>query len=297
MSDGLIFNIQRHSIHDGPGIRTIIFLKGCPLSCLWCSNPESQSYGPDILYDPEKCISCGACLAVCPSAAISGSGNWDRDLCRVCGACADVCYAEARSVAGTRYSVEAAFAEVQKDAPFYARTGGGVTLSGGEPLSQSGFSAELLGECKAAGFSTAVETTGYAPWEDVRKLLPVTDLFLYDIKHTNAELHKKYTGVDNKLILDNLLHAGREKAQVIVRVPVVPGFNDSLEVLLSIRDTARAAGARELHLLPYHRYGARKYSLLGREYPMDGLRAAEKSEIQELSQKLETADMKVRVGG
>lgn len=269
---GIVFNIQRHSIHDGPGIRTIVFLKGCPIACRWCSNPESQDFERELLYDPEKCIRCDACIEVCPEGAIRRDGSslvFSRELCRACGLCTEVCYAEARRMEGRVMTAEEVVAEVEKDSAFFHRSGGGLTLSGGEPFAQPEFAAAVLRLAREKGLHTAVETAGHVPWEYIESALPYIDLFLFDVKHADPDRHREFTGADNRLILENLERLGRLRgADIIVRIPVVPGFNDRPDELLAIAGIAERLGFREIHFLPYHRYGAGKYRLLGKTDPV-----------------------------
>ena len=310
---GTIFNIQRHSIHDGPGIRTIVFFKGCPLACLWCSNPESQGFEPELFLDPEKCIACGACAEVCPEGAVTKSGEGElllyrRELCTACGRCAEVCYAGARRVEGLTVSAREVLAEVLKDAAFFSRSGGGITLSGGEPLAQPRFAAELLRLSREEGLHTAVETAGHVPWENFETVLDLVDLFLYDLKHHDPEKHFAGVGAGNGLILENLQELSFRSARVVIRVPVIPGYNDRPEDLLAPAEIALRFGIEELHFLPVHRYGSGKYRLLGKTDPMP---AAEKAGIvgtvndtRELREKLEEikgtfskSGLTVRIGG
>jgi pyruvate formate lyase activating enzyme len=272
-SSGIIFDIQRFSVHDGPGIRTLVFFKGCPLACLWCSNPESQRFDPELLFDPTTCLACGGCVEVCPHGAVWRTGErlaYDRGRCPACGACADVCPAEARTVAGRRVAAQDVVAEVLKDAPFYANSGGGVTLGGGEPLAQSDFAREILERCRLNGVHTAIETCGHVPWGVLESILPWTDLFLYDLKHVDAETHRAQTGGDIALILSNLERLVGAGAKAIVRVPVIPGFNDTAEDIRAIAEQVARLGIGELHLLPYHRLGQNKYLLAGRRYEFAG---------------------------
>ncbi len=304
---GIIFNIQRHSIHDGPGIRTIVFLKGCPLSCRWCSNPESQDFARELAFNPEKCIGCEACLRVCPEGAIRKDGSslvFSRELCKACGLCAEVCYAEARDMEGSFASADEVVAEVVKDMVFFKRSGGGLTLSGGEPLAQPDFAEAILRRARAAGLHTAVETAGHVPWENFARVLPHVDLFLFDVKHADPAKHREYTGADNKLILENLEKIVREGARVIVRTPVVPGFNDTPEDLAAIADIAIAAGVGEMHLLPFHRYGSGKYRLLGKIDPLaeDGAATAAASAVlrarlDAVKESLAAKGLAVHIGG
>ncbi len=298
--EGLVFNIQRHSVHDGPGIRTVLFLKGCGLRCLWCSNPESQSFEPELFYNPDACIACGACIGVCPERAIGNAGGrieFSPVLCSACGACCEVCYAEARIMEGRRMTAEEAADEVSKDAPFFLRSGGGVTLSGGEPLAQTDFASEVLRLCKERGFHTAIETAGLAPWNAVEKVLPHTDLFLYDVKHPDAGAHERGTGTGNEIILGNLRGIAKAGAAFIVRTPVVPGFNDDLGTLSRIARLAAELGALELHLLPYHRYGSSKYRLMGKAYPMGTVPDLPRERAEEFARELRGEGVDVKVGG
>ena len=310
---GRIFNIQRHSIHDGPGIRTIVFFKGCPLGCLWCSNPESQGFEPELFFDPGKCIGCGACVEVCPNGAVTKAGEEDhllyrRELCIACGRCAEVCYAGARHVEGKTVSAGEVVAEVLKDAPFFSRSGGGITLSGGEPMAQPLFAAELLRLSQTEGLHTAVETAGHVPWENFEAVLHLVDLFLYDLKHHDPEKHASGVGAGNGLILGNLQKLRSRSAHVIVRVPVIPGYNDRPEDLREIADIALRYGIDELHLLPVHRYGSGKYRLLGKTDPMPAAEEAGilrmendsrklRDRLGEIKGMLSAKGLTVRIGG
>lgn len=265
---GVIFNIQHYSIHDGPGIRTTVFLKGCPLRCTWCQNPESQAFLPQLFFVSENCTGCGKCADVCPEGAIEirdGRSRTNRELCRARGRCVEVCPNEARSLMGRYATAQEVFEDVNGDAIFYARSGGGVTLSGGEPLAQPEFATSLLKLCKAVGLHTAIDTCGYARWEIARRILEYVDLVLYDFKHMDAMVHEKWTGVSNELILENAIRIHHElSVPVLARVPLVPGYNDSLE---NIEATARFIATElgksvRVHLLPYHKLGEAKYERL-----------------------------------
>lgn len=261
---GRIFDVQRFSIYDGPGIRTAVFFKGCPLRCLWCHNPESQRPGPELLFYAHKCVGCGKCAAVC--------ANTHTPQCTGCGRCAAVCAHGAREISGYDAAAEDVLQTVLRDRAFYETSGGGVTLTGGEPLAQPDFAGELLEICRANGLRTAMETSGHAPWETLSRLLPLLDLVYFDIKGIDPVLHEKNTGVSNGRILDN---AGRLKAagaNVIFRMPYIPGFNDGeLEAVRAF------AGEFPLQLMPYHATGEGKYAALGRAYPAAGTQPPEKA--------------------
>jgi pyruvate formate lyase activating enzyme len=300
--EGTVFNIQRHAVHDGPGIRTLIFLKGCPLSCTWCSNPESQAYGPEVLFDQEECVGCGDCVAVCPTGALEQTEDgrivYRRELCVGCGKCAGECLYDARSLAGRLYTTEELLEEIRKDEAFYLTSGGGVTFSGGEPLAQPGFLGETLLACRETGIHTAIETTGSAAPERLEKIIPLVDLFLYDIKQLDSEKHRDMTSVSNGLILENLRRVVDSGASVWIRIPVVPGFNDSVEAITPILDHARQLGVSRVHLLPYHAYGSNKYRLLDRPYEMPGTRGVDmKQRVETLLTSLDCRELTVHIGG
>lgn len=271
MEKGVIFNIQGYSIHDGPGIRTNVFLKGCFLRCVWCQNPESQSLRPELFYDKEKCTGCGRCIDVCPEQAIhikEELSNTDRNKCKGCGQCLQVCPNEARNLVGKEMTAQEVFQKVKRDELFYKRSKGGMTLTGGEPLFQPGFSKSLFSLCRQAGIHTALETCGHADWRTLKDILQYVDLVLFDLKHMNPEKHLEYTGVPNNLILENARKIHHElRIPFRARIPVIPGYNDSEE---NIHATAMFV-ANELstsipvHLLAYHQLGETKYERLGRE--------------------------------
>ena len=275
---GTIFNIQHYSIHDGPGIRTNVFIKGCPLRCLWCSNPESQKASPQLMFRADRCTGCGACIPVCPVSAISfrketpqGSSEPivqnDRALCTGCGACVSVCPNEAREITGKSTTAGEVFDDVAQDTLFYAEEGG-ITLTGGETLAQPAFSSAILQLCKQAGIHTAIETCGFADWANLEAVLPYTDLVLYDLKEMDEELHMKYTGVDNGRILENLKRINDlMDCEIWVRVPIIPGFNDDKENLSAtarfVKENLKKCA--QIHLLPFHRLGEGKFEQLEKE--------------------------------
>ena len=246
---GTIFNIQRFCVNDGPGIRTTVFLKGCPLSCVWCHNPESQRFEPEILFYKDKCTGCGRCK--CVTAA-------DRDF---------VCFNGAKEICGKTVSADEVTAEVLKDKPFYENSGGGVTLSGGEPLAQYDFSLELLKKAKENGIHTAIETCGYAEKSKILEIAKYVDLFLFDCKETDQELHKEYTGFDNKIIPENLKALSDAGSKIILRCPIIPGFNDRAEHFKGISEIAgKLSGIEHIEIEPFHPLGKGKYSALSRKY-------------------------------
>ena len=298
-SKGLIFDIQRYSIHDGPGIRTLIFMKGCPLSCLWCCNPESQSPSQETMFTPNKCIGCKRCIEVCPTGAAEKKDPVAaHQLCVVCGKCVKACPSTARQMVGRYVSSDEVVEEVEKDLLFYRRSGGGVTVTGGEPLMQADFVSMLLKRCREKGIHTALETCGYAKWEDFKKVLGYVDLTLYDIKYMNTERHRELIGVGNELILQNAKKVAGLGKDMVVRVAVIPDCNDSLENMEAIAEFARnLRRVEEIHLLPYHRLGESKYDRLGKSYKLKGVKPLDKESLSKQKKIIESYQLKVQVGG
>jgi len=297
---GTVFDIKRFSIHDGPGIRTTVFLKGCPLSCWWCHNPEGQSPGPELVLRANRCIGCGACVEACPNGAIfsqNGLLRTDRGKCTLCGSCVEVCYTGAREIAGQVMTVEEVMAEIERDVPFYDGSGGGVTFSGGEPLLQRDFLLDLLRACRQRNVHTAVDTSGLAPPETVERVGELADLFLYDLKLMDEERHRRYTGVSNRLILENLRALAGQGRRVILRVPVVPGINDDDGNVRRIGELAAELGLDQVCLLPYHHTGADKYRRLGKDYLLPEVRPPSEERMEELAQVLRAFGLQVKVGG
>lgn len=297
---GLVFSIQRYSLHDGPGIRTTVFLKGCPLRCKWCSNPESINPYPELMVRDTRCNKCGKCLEVCVPAAISldeTSVVVDRSRCDLCLKCVEVCLPGAIEIAGRYMNVEEVVEECIKDELFYRNSGGGVTLSGGEPLYQPDFAVNLLKGCKGRGLSTAVDTSGYASGEVLDKILQYTDLVLYDIKHMDSEMHYRGTGVKNDLIVKNLERiVSAKRARVWIRIPIIPDFNDSEECINKLAEFIRGMPIEKISLLGYHEWGRAKYYALGRGYPLVGCVPPSQERLKILSDVMQSKGLQVTVG-
>ena len=250
MKKANIFDIQRASFVDGPGIRTTVFFKGCNLRCRWCHNPESQSTKVQMMFYKNKCTCCGKCVAVCPN---------HMDSCDFCGKCVLYCPNDARQICGREYTVEALFDEIVKDKSFYESSGGGVTFSGGESMLQADFLCEIVKLCKENGIHTAVDTAGHVPWESFERVMPYTDVFLYDVKAYTDELHREGTGVSNRLILNNLTKLSKcFKGDIFVRIPVIPGFNGTDDEIGKIAAFVKGLGITNVELMPYHRMGEHK---------------------------------------
>ncbi len=298
--EGLVFNIQRFSVNDGPGIRTIVFLNGCPLRCKWCCNPESQELNPVVMFKAQNCVGCKNCEVVCPTGAsnLNVPGKIDHSKCIACGKCVDVCYHRALEMSGTKMTVEELMIELYKDRVAYRRSGGGITVSGGEAMMQPEFLVELLKTCKSLGWHTAIETTGYTTTEVLDTVLPWLDLVMMDIKHIDPETHKKFTGVDNMRILENALYISKKAKEMIIRVPVIPGFNADKNVIAGIaKFTTYLENVKELHLLPYHELGANKYDMLGKEYELANVKSPEKQFMDELKAIVEEEGLICKIGG
>jgi pyruvate formate lyase activating enzyme len=282
-SRGLVFNIQKFSLHDGSGIRTLVFLQGCPLACRWCSNPEGQARLPELAFDPKKCIGwveCERCVRACGPGALTrsedGKVRLDRDLCDGCGECAKACPSLALEVLGRTMSVEEVMSVVEEDSGFYARSAGGLTLSGGEPLAQARFAGELLKAARSRGIDTALETSGHCRWQDLEDVCGHADQVFYDVKTMDPAKHEDQVGVGNARILRNLRQLCERfpDLPIVVRTPIIPGFNDSPEEVAAIAAfIAGLPGSRRYELLPYHGFGEPKYRRLGKEYPLCGLEA------------------------
>jgi pyruvate formate lyase activating enzyme len=273
MTSGILFDLRRYSIHDGPGIRTAVFFKGCPLACAWCHNPESQSFRPELMLRSGRCIACGACVEACQPDAIDVLHGVNRERCINCGKCVLVCPAEARELVGWQLTVDQVMAEIESDRVFYEQSGGGVTFTGGEPLAQPDFLVELLAGCRERGLHTVVDTSGYAPWSVIDRLRPLVDLFLFDLKLIDDARHIRWTGVSNADILTNLRRLSELGHALIVRIPVVPGINDDDVNLRAVGEFLTSLPqVPPVELLAYHNIAGAKYAGLGREHDLAELR-------------------------
>jgi glycyl-radical enzyme activating protein len=290
LSKGLVFDIQRTSLHDGPGIRTTVFFKGCPLECLWCHNPESKSYKPQVAFNWEKCVNCFACVDACEHGAHQvedGSHSMAHALCAACGTCLPYCTHDALKLIGEERSVAEIMAEVEPDIDYYVNSGGGVTLSGGEPMGQFDFAIAILQACRALSIHTCVETGGFAPQKKYQQILPLVDLFLFDYKVTESGSHQRLVGVPNERILANLDYLYQQGAAIILRCPLVPGVNDTPEHLAGIAHIAQKyPNLKAIELMAYHDLGRDKGLRVGLEYPLAGIASASEETKQEWLGKL-----------
>jgi len=295
---GRIFDIKFFAIHDGPGIRTTIFLKGCPLKCIWCHNPEGISPKEEIAYITKKCVGCGVCFKVCPNGVYgvseAGTRIFQRDKCKMCLSCIDSCYPQALMLYGKEVTVAEVMEKVLQDSDFYKTSNGGITLSGGEPLTQAEFSAELLKGCIDKGIHTAVDTCGYVRWESFEAVLPYTKMFLYDFKHIDDEAHIKYTGVSNQLIIENLVKLGIRGVPIEIRIPVIPGINDNAEYAKRTGELlGRIPAITAVRLLKYHNLAKSKYISLGKPERMPETSDNQSAKIDEYASFLEQYGLKV----
>lgn len=290
-----VFEIKRFAVHDGDGIRTTVFLKGCPLRCIWCHNPEGISPSPELAYYAHKCVGCGECAEVCPSGAhamVNGVHTFDRALCTACGKCAEVCLGNALTLYGKEMTVDELMPRLLEDREFYLNSGGGVTVSGGECLTHADFCRELLSRLNAEGISTAVDTCGFVSREAIDKVLPFTDVFLYDLKAIDSAVHEKCTGRDNKIILENLRYIAKSDALIEIRTPYVPDYND--KEIERIAELLRELGGDiSIRILPYHNYAASKYESLGLPCRLPE-RLPTESEIEEAKEKMRRAGIRLK---
>lgn len=299
-----ITNIQKFSIHDGDGIRTTVFFKGCPLKCRWCHNPETQRFEKEMQIDREKCTGCGACAAICPNGAIhmeEGRPIWNSDACTFCGKCENFCPTGIREIIGREYTVKELLKELMKDQMFYEESGGGVTLSGGEVMAMDiDYILELAKELKRQDVTLTIDTCGYVPYDRFQKILPYVNTFLYDIKVMDPEIHKEYMGTDNKLILDNLVRLAKDGARIYIRIPTVKEVNGNEQ---SMREIIAFLQEHDIHpaqvnLLPYHDTGSGKYRKLDMEYKGTDLHAPDREEMEAFVALFENAGFKnTKIGG
>ena len=299
-----IINIQKFSVHDGDGIRTTIFFKGCMLNCWWCHNPESQSFTPELLYNAERCTGCTRCMEVCPQHGIrmvNGQFLADRSKCDACGTCADACLNNAREVCGRTYTIKELIREIEKDQMFYEESGGGVTLSGGESMLQDPeYMEQLCRQLHRKGFNIAVDTCGFAPWSTYERVLPYVHTFLYDVKLIEPERHKKYMGQDNALILENLKKLSVAGANINLRIPLITPVNTSDQDIQDIISFLKENDIRivKTNLLPYHNTGNHKYEKLGEEYKGINFERPSDERLEQIRQQFIGAGFtSVKIGG
>ena len=299
---GLIYDIQRFAIHDGPGIRTLVYMKGCPIKCLWCSSPQTQKASFELVHIEVNCKMCGRCAEVCPHDAISltEADGWqiDRALCTNCGDCVESCPYQALEMAGKVMTVEELFQEINKEAPFYRRSNGGVTVGGGEPAMQHEFVTRFLKRCKQSYIHTSIETCAYVKWEIFEKILEYVDLVHVDIKHMDSAVHSEITGVPNETILVNVRKAAAMRS-TIARIPVVPGYNDSDDNILKTAKFAADLGENliRVELLPYHKFGTQTYARIGMEFQLEDVEPPSDDHMQRLKMIVESAGVEAQVGG
>jgi pyruvate formate lyase activating enzyme len=296
MRTGRVFDVQRFSLHNGPGIRTTAFLKGCPLACAWCHNPEGRCPDPQVIRVESRCVVCGACGDVCPTRAARGGGG--AEPCRVCGACVEVCPAGARELAGRDVTVDELADEAARDRVFFEESHGGVTFSGGEPLAQPEFLLAVLERLRETGIHTAVDTCGHAPCEVLLRVAAATDLVLFDLKLLDERRHRRLTGVSNRAILENFHALGQSGASLWVRVPVIPGINDDEENLAATARLAAATpGVRRVDLLPYHRAGMTKFGRIGMPYEMGDVQPPSSEQMERLAEPFRRLALETGIGG
>lgn len=298
--ESLVLNIQKYSIHDGEGIRTTIFFKGCPMNCKWCHNPESQSYSAEIMHNNEKCKKCGSCIINCKQKAISCENGLvvTNNNCTACGECTDICLNNAREKVGKRYTIDELMKEIEKDKMFYEQSNGGVTLSGGEIMTQNiEYIETLLKRCKRMGYRVNIDTCGHANFENFKIIIPYVDTFLYDIKHLDNEIHKELTGQGNELVLENLKKLSEAGAKLNIRMPLVEGINSDDLHIKKVIEFLKKIKIWQINLLPYHNTGKSKYEKLGLIYEGDSYDAPSNERIEEIKVMFEKNNFLVKIGG
>lgn len=303
MKKPLILNIQKYSLHDGDGIRTTIFFKGCPLECIWCHNPESQDYNKEVLYNEEKCTKCEVCIDKCPNKAIYKEENnicLNKNNCKFCETCLDYCLNNAREIVGKTYEIKDLMREIVKDIMFYEESGGGVTLSGGEVMTQDiNYIKAIASLCKEKGISVDIDTCGYAKFENYEAILPFVDTFLYDIKLIDEEKHKLFTNKSNDLILENLIKLSENGANINIRIPLVEGVNvdkENIEIK-KIIDFIKPLNIKKVNLLPYHNIGMHKYKKLYLDYEGQNLSRPSDEKLEEIKQIFIKNNFETKIGG
>lgn len=301
MTEGVIFDIKKYAIHDGPGIRTTVFFKGCPLACRWCHNPEGISVESQRIYRPERCVRCGECIQICPQKVMTQTDDGiitDPAKCDLCQSCAEHCPSGAVEFAGRKVTVAEVVRQVEKDTAFYDQSGGGITLSGGEPLMQPEFLLELLEACNDLDIHRAVDTTGYADAELLLKVAQKTDLFLYDLKFMDADKHRDFTGVSNQLILNNLKLLSQHKARIQVRIPIIPGINSDADNIHQTADfIAELSGIEHIAILPFHNSARGKYGRLGMECISSDIERPDDELLKMIAAWLAQSGLPVKIGG
>ncbi len=300
MKKGIVFDIKRFAINDGQGIRTTVFLKGCPLSCGWCHNPESRKKHFELVYYANKCINCGICVNNCHSETIIQKDygiEINSEKCEICGKCVEVCPTEALEILGYEITTDELTNLILKDSLFYDESGGGVTFSGGEPLVQKDFLLEMLKICKDYQIHTAVDTTGYTTQNNLEDIIPFTDIFLYDLKHMNSEIHQQICGVPNERILENLKFLSKNNANISIRIPIIPGINDGENLHQTLNFIKDLKNIVSVDILPYHNIMTQKYKRLGLEYYYENLMPLNDYEIENIKSIFETNNFKVTIGG
>ena len=301
--EGIVFDIQHYAVYDGPGIRTLVFLKGCPLSCLWCQNPESQELKPEISYFKEKCVKCGLCVEACPNNAIKLTDDGvvrDKDLCLLCAKCVEACPNEVMQQIGKPMPVDEVVSIAERDKPFYETSGGGITISGGEPTLQSKFLLGLLKSFKQKGIHTAIETCGFFKEDLIESLANLVDLFLFDIKHLDPNEHKKYTNVSNEKILNNFarIHSKVGNKRIIARIPIIPGVNTDLKTIEDIVTFLKNINySGSVHLMPYNKMAKTKYEKVGKGHLYKDMGDLTEEKLEEITKKFEQYNFEVVCNG